>query len=147
MNKLLTLIAVVLSLTGHLRAQSAQGGSADIAGTLYASNFANWTVAQGTNGPYSWATSSTCTQMTAGGVTFKPFTVGTPIRIVDTSVPATSETVTVEAVNVNGSGCSITVSPPASKHYSFYLTSATVGLQEAINYANRKPAVVALTPA
>lgn len=147
MKKLFLPIAVLLLATMHVCAQ------ANIAGTLYASNFAQWTVSQGNNGPYSWSSSSVCTQATSGGVTFRPFTVGTPIRIVDTATPGNTENVTVTAVNINGSGCNIATSTPAHQHFSFYLASATAGLQEAINYSKQSlgtsnPAsVVIVTPA
>lgn len=141
----------LLILTGALRAQTPPG-PANIAGTLYASNFTQWTVASGNNGPYSWSSPQVCTGATSGGVTFKPFVVGSPIRIMDTATPGNSETVSPTAVNINGSGCQITVTP-AHIHYSFYLTTATAGLQEAINYSNQvfgpaSPAsVVIVTPA
>lgn len=135
------LVAAVLMMVGctHVHAQ------ANIAGTLYASNFARWTVAPGTNGPFSWSSQQVCTAANSGGVTFQPFKVGTPVRIVDTASPANSETVVPSAVNINGSGCSITVQP-SIQHYSYYIASATAGLQESINYANSATAVVILTP-
>lgn len=146
MKKLFLSVALLLA-TMQVCAQ------ANIAGTLYASNFAQWTVSQGNNGPYSWSSSSVCTQATSGGVTFRPFTVGTSIRIVDTATPGNTENVTVTAVNINGSGCNIATSTPAHQHFSFYLASATAGLQEAINYSKQSlgtsnPAsVVIVTPA
>lgn len=133
MKKLLSILAVLLS-TGCLRAQTQP---ANIANTLYASNFAQWTVAQGNNGPLSWSSSSVCTAATSGGVTFKPFVVGSPIRVNDTASPSNSETVTVTAVNINGSGCSITTSAFANPHFSFNLSSSTAGLQEALNYSKQ----------
>jgi hypothetical protein len=147
MNKLLLLALALGLITPELRAQ------ANIANTLYASNFAQWSVPQGNNGPFSWSSPQVCTAASSGGVQFKPFVVGMPIRIMDSATPGNSENVTVTAVSIIGSGCSITTSTPAHQHYSFYLTSATAGLQEAINYSNQQirtaaPAsVVVLTPA
>lgn len=143
MKKLLAVLGIFLGIAGELCAQQ-QGGPANIAGMLYASNFASWTVSQGNNGPLSWSSSQVCTGQTSGGVTFQPFIVGSPVRIVDSANPAASETVTVTQVNISGSGCQISVSP-SNKHYSFYLTTATAGLQEAINYATRS--LGASTPA
>jgi len=134
MKKLLA-IAVVLTTLG-LHAQTPPViGPANIANTLYAANFAGWTVPMGNNGPFSWSSPQVCTSANSGGVTFKPFVVGSPIRINDSATPSHSENVTVTAVSIIGSGCSITTSTPAFPHYSFFLSSATSGLQEALNYS------------
>lgn len=136
----------VLILFGFVHAEGqTSGGISNLAGTLYASNFSGWTVPSGNNGPFSWSSSQVCTYTTTNNATFQPFIVGSPIRIVDTSNPALSETVTPTAVNILGSGCSITVAP-VNTHYSFYLTSATAGLQEAINFANNNLYTVLVTP-
>lgn len=153
MKKLNWLMACALGLVSPLAAQTANPGQpANIGNTLYASAFGGWSVPQGNNGPYSWSYSSACTNANSGGVTFQPFTVGDPIRIVDSSNPALSENVTVQAVNITGSGCSISVNA-VNNHQNFTLTSATAGLQEAINYSNQMigltspAAVVLITPA
>ena len=113
--------------------------------SLWASNFGQWSVPQGNTGPFSWSAPSFC-NTTASGIPLVPvFRVGTPIRIVDTGTPANSENVTPSAVNISGAGCSITVAP-VNKHNTFYLTSATAGLQEAINYAGVLSYQVLLTP-
>lgn len=143
MKKLIFSVALfALVMTGQFCGQM---GPANIAGTLYASNFTGWTVAQGNNGPFSWSSSSVCTAATSGGVTFQPFHAGTPIAIIDGTSPSLNEIVVPTAVNINGSGCSITVNP-VNKHFSFYLTTATAGLQEAINYANGRSFMVYVTP-
>lgn len=145
MKRLLpAIIGALLYMTGALSAQQPAGGAANIAGTLYASNFAKWTAASGTNGPFSWSSPQVCTAANVGGVTFAPFKVGSPIQVVDTATPANSEVINPLAVNINGSGCSITATTTKT-HYSFYLGSATAGLQEAINYANGQPYVVVIT--
>lgn len=135
---------VLLALTGFVRAQ-APPGPANLAGTLYASNFAQWTVSQGTNGQWAWSSPSACTAK-SGGVQFPAFTVGTPVQIVD-NVPANSEVVVPTQVQVGGSGCSITIAP-IHPHNSFFFRSATAGLQEAINYANAQgpPFMIYVTP-
>lgn len=154
MKKLLAILAVLLPWTAGVRAQTPPIiGPANIANTLYAANFAGWSVSQGNNGPFSWSSPQVCTSATSGGVTFKPFVVGSPIRINDQATPTHSENVTVTAVNIIGSGCSITTSTPSFQHYSFFLSSATAGLQEAINYSKQSfgttnPAsLVIVTPA
>jgi len=119
-------------------------GPGNDAGLLYASSFGQWQVQQGNTGQFSWSSPSFCT-VTASGMPLNPvFAVGSPIYIKD-SVSANSEIVTPSAVNVKGFGCSITVSP-SNPHISFMLTSATAGLQEAINYANGLLYQVILTP-
>ena len=119
-------------------------GPGNTAGLLYASNFGLWQVPQGNTGQYSWSSPSFCT-VSAAGIPLAPvFAVGTPVFIKD-QVVANSEIVTPSAINVGGAGCSITVSP-VNKHNTFTLTSATGGLQEAINYAHALPYQVILTP-
>lgn len=150
MKKILLIFVAVACMA---RAQTPVGGPANIANTLYASNFAAWTVAQGNNGPFSWSSPQVCTSANSGGVSFKPFVVGSPIRINDTASPVNSENVTVTAVNIIGSGCSITTSTPAHQHFSFFLSTATCGLQESLNYSiqvigvNSPASVVLVTPA
>ena len=119
-------------------------GPGNTAGLLYASNFGLWQVPQGNTGQFSWSSPSFCT-VQAAGIPLNPvFAVGSPIFIKD-QVVANSEIVTPSAINVGGAGCSITVSP-VNKHNTFTLTSATGGLQEAINYAHALPYQVILTP-
>lgn len=138
------LLIGILTLASSLHAQNLPGGPANVAGTLYASNFANWTVPQGNNGPLSWSFGTACSSATSGGVTFKPFMVGSPIRIVDSN-PSLSETVTVTSVKTAGSGCLINVSP-SNPHQNFYLATGTAGLQEAINFAGSQAYTVIVTP-
>ena len=126
------------------------GAQTNIAGILYASNFAKWQVPAGNNGNYQWSSGSVC-RVSSNGATFEAFRVGTPVRIVDMAVPAQSETVVPTAVSHLGGSCGLTINP-VYPHVSFYLTSATAGLQESINTtgasatANSAPAVVTLTP-
>jgi hypothetical protein len=148
MRKLLFTISLALGVAVSCCAQGGgtpTTGPGNTAGILWASNFGQWSVPQGNTGPFSWSAPSFC-NTTASGIPLVPvFRVGTPIRIVDTGTPANSENVTPSAVNISGAGCSITVAP-VNKHNTFYLTSATAGLQEAINYAGVLSYQVLLTP-
>lgn len=120
---------------------TAQPGN--LAGLLFASSFGQWQVPQGNAGQFSWSNANFC-KANADGFYLNPvFSVGTPITIVD-AVPANTETVIPTAVSVTGSGCSITVNP-THPHLSFYLTSGTGGLQEAINFARNLPYQVVVT--
>jgi hypothetical protein len=74
--------------------------------------------------------SASC-QVTGGAKNFPAFTVGVPIKVVDSN-PLHIEVDTPVAVNVNGSTCSVSMTTTYS-HTSFYLTSGTGGLQEALN--------------
>jgi hypothetical protein len=114
------------------------------AGQLYASNFGQWQVVQGNLGPFSWNNVSYCLP-TEGGTIFNAFTVGTPVMIVDRITPANSEIVTPTAVRLLDSSCSIDVAP-VHGHTSFYFTSATGGLQEALNWARTTTYTVLITP-
>jgi hypothetical protein len=113
-------------------------------GILYANNFGSWSVAMGNNGSFSWSSPSACT-VSSSGISFPAFKVGTPIEVVDTN-PALSESVTVTAVNLTQTGCSIVTTALINPHYSFTIQSATSGLQEAINYASGQPTTIVLTP-
>src|ERR1035437_7672154 len=148
MKKLILLLAILGLGAGCSALAQTPGtvttGPGNDAGLLYASNFGQWSVPQGNTGQFSWSVPSLCT-VTASNIPLRPvFAVGTPITIKD-QVPANSEIVTPSAVYTSGVGCSITVSP-INQHNSFVLTSATAGLQEAINYAHGLPYQVILTP-
>lgn len=118
---------------------------ANIAGLLFASNFANWNVPQGNAGPMSWSSPSFC-RVTSGGVTFNAFTTGVPVRLVDTGNPSLSETVTPNFVNISEFGCQISAAA-ANPHKSFYFATATAGLNEAVAYAGVALNQVIVTPA
>jgi lysophospholipase L1-like esterase len=123
-----------------------------MAGLLYASNFGQWQVPQGNLGTYSWNSYAYCYANTVG-VTFQAFTMGTPIKIVDVGNPSATEIVTPSAVSIvppaglSMGSCSITIAP-ANPHSNYYYTSATAGLQEAINWAKTSTNTydVVLTP-
>lgn len=107
-----------------------------IEGQPIASQYGGWKVSGFAPNTYSFAPSSCRVQ---GGSSFFPaFTVGTPVRIVDGN-PALSETVTPTAVTIDNVTCSITIAPVNQHNLPFYLTSATAGLQEALNANTTNP--------
>lgn len=118
----LTLLCVAVCLTAPALAQT-------VTGQLIATQYGQWSMQGSGANTYQWP-SGVCVAQ-AGKQTFFPFTVGTPVKIVDAD-PTKTEIVTPSLViNQNGL-CSIAVAP-ANTHYSFKVTSATYGLQEAIN--------------
>ena len=99
---------------------------------LWASDFAQWTIKNQTSATYSWSPGTICfTTANGSSAQFFAFATTQPVLIVDPN-PALSERVTPSAVTNTPSTCSISVAP-ANTHYSFYVTSGTGGLQEAIN--------------
>lgn len=118
----------------------------NIGGLLFASNFNEWSIPEGTtptNSQIQWTNNKMC-QPTSGGTTFQAFQVGSPITIVDANT-ANSEVVTVTNFNSNTYGCQIQA-VMTHTHYSYRIQSATQGLQEAINAANSLPYQVVVTP-
>lgn len=144
---LFALLSLVFCVIEVGSAQSGPGqntaGPGNLGGQLYASSFGQWTVPQGDTGPYSWSNPAMCKTNAAGFYLNPVFQVGTPVRIVDTANPSNSEVVTPSAVNIGVAGCSITVTP-TRQHTTYYLTSATGGLQEAINFAHALPYTIFL---
>lgn len=117
---------------------------ANIAGLLYASNFAGWSVPQGNQGQFSWTSPSFCT-VTSGGATFRAFAVGVPVTLNDAEVPSNTEVITPIQANYSGFGCSISATT-THPHKSFYFTTATAGLGEALTFAGSAKYQVVLTP-
>ncbi len=70
--------------------------------------------------------------VTGGGENFPAFTTGTPVKVVD-ALPAQSEVSTTVTAFLTGSNCAVSLGGLAYQHTSFYLTSGTGGLQEALN--------------
>jgi hypothetical protein len=136
------LMLLLCALCGVAQAQNL--GPANLAGLLYASNFAQWSVPQGDQGAFTWSNSDIC-KVHSAGATFYAFAVGVPVQIVDTGNPAHDETVTPTIVNIGTSGCSISVHPTYT-HNSFYFTSATAGLNEALVFAGSQNYQVVVTP-
>lgn len=105
---------------------------------IIAAQYGSWQVVGYAPSTYTFAP-NTC-RVQGGASFFNAFSVGVPIRIVDGN-PSLSETVTPSAVTINNTTCAITISPAHQHNLPFYLTSATGGLQEAINAAHTEPAV------
>jgi hypothetical protein len=150
--KKLALLAVFLALPLAIAGQttsptasvtSQANGDADVAGLLYASNFAHWTIAPTPSGT-RWDNPGQC-YGTSGGVVFPLFSTRAPITIVDIGTPANTETVTPSIASYVGAGCSVGL-PATHTHVTYYLQSGTLGLQEALNWAGVSRAVVVLTP-
>lgn len=109
----------------------------NIEGQIIASQYGEWKVQGYSPDTYTFAPTACRVQ---GGASFFPaFAVGTPIRIVDGS-PKLSETVIPSSFLYNNTTCSISVSPVNHHQLPYYLTSATGGLQEAINANSTNPA-------
>jgi hypothetical protein len=70
--------------------------------------------------------------VTGGGENFPAFTTGTPVKVVD-ALPAQTEVSTTVTAFLSGSNCAVSLFGLAYQHTSFYLTSGTGGLQEALN--------------
>lgn len=126
-------------------------GQGSNGGILYASDFAAWSLPQGTgpaNGMIAWPSAQVCQISTVGGYSFTAPKVGRKLTIVDNGVPAHTETVTPTQVTVGPGGCSLTATMSYS-HLSYTVKSGTAGLQEAIDYQTGLPqgALVVLTPA
>lgn len=150
--KKLALLSIFLALPIMLVAQSTSStasvtqqaaGPANIAGLLYASNFAHWTISPTPQGN-RWDSPGQC-YGTSGGVVFPLFSTSAPITIVDVGVPTNTETVTPTLASYAGSGCSVSL-PAAHAHSNYYLQSGTLGLQEALNFAGASRSLVIVTP-
>lgn len=115
----------------------------NIAGVLYASNFAHWTVSPTAEG-LRWSDPAQC-YGTSGGITFPLFSKTAPITIVDLATSANTETVTPTFVSYTVGGCSVAL-PAAHAHVNYYLKSGTAGLQEAANWAGSGYYQIQLTP-
>lgn len=126
MLKTILLASAAIAVCVNVTAAGAQ----NIEGQIIASQYGEWKVQGYSPDIYTFAPTSCRVQ---GGASFFPaFTVGTPIRIVDGS-PGLSETVIPSSFLYNNTTCSISISPVNHHQLPFYLTSATAGLQEAIN--------------
>jgi hypothetical protein len=152
MKRLIAVLAVGLALAAASFAQTTNStasnsqpaaGPANVAGLLYAANFAHWTASptpQGTR----WDNPGQCFGA-SGGVTFPLYATNAPVTIVDLATSSWTETVTPSLVNYSGSGCSVAL-PATHPHANYYLKSGTAGLQEALNWAGGGNYVVILTP-
>ena len=127
MRRILFLLSLLL-LPFTSAAQGFNGG------ILYASDFDNWNLPQGTGpamGSIAWQDQNIC-KVGSSGYNFVAPKVGRPLLIVDVN-PNMSETVVPTTVIVGPQGCSLTASM-AHPHYTYTVRSGTKGLQEAIDY-------------
>lgn len=129
MRKLIALLAVVFCCA-HLQAQN-------IEGQIIASQYGTWKV-PGTS-PNSYAFSPTSCRVQGGASFFFAFATGTPVTIVD-GTPSLTETVTPTSEVDTNDTCAISIAPVNAHQTPFYLTSATGGLQEALNQNMTTPA-------
>lgn len=150
--RIISILAIAFLLTVALGAQttsptasvqSQARGPADIAGLLYAANFAHWT-ASPTDMGTRWTSPGQC-YGTSGGLVFPLFSTKAPIKIVDVGNPAFTETVTPTLASYNAGGCSVAL-PATHPHSNYYLVSGTFGLQEAMNWIGAGFAQIILTP-
>jgi hypothetical protein len=103
----------------------------NIEGQIVASQYGNWKVPGYTPNTYSSFAPTSC-RVQGGASFFFAFNVGTPITIVDSN-PAMNETVVPTAIVDSNVSCAVTIAPVNNHQVPFYLTTATGGLQEAIN--------------
>ncbi|HET6219820.1 MAG TPA: hypothetical protein VFE27_22530 [Acidobacteriaceae bacterium] len=123
MKKLLAVLTVLLCCA-NVQAQN-------IEGQIIASQYGKWRVPGYAPNTYSSFAPSSC-RVQGGASFFFAFTVGTPIAIVDAN-PALTETVMPTSTVDTNVSCAVTIAPSNDHEVPFYLTSATGGLQEALN--------------
>ena len=123
MKKLLVLLTVLVCCA-NVQAQN-------IEGQIIASQYGKWRVPGYAPNTYSSFAPSSC-RVQGGASFFFAFTVGTPIAIVDAN-PALTETVMPTSTVDTNVSCAVTIAPINDHEVPFYLTSATGGLQEALN--------------
>src|SRR5580704_7541789 len=122
MKKLLLLFPFLFCCAG-VQAQN-------IEGQIIASQYGKWKVPGYAANTYSFAPDSCRVQ--GGASFFFAFTMGTPITIVDAN-PSLTETLAPTATLDSNVTCAVSIAPINNHQLPFYLTSATGGLQEAIN--------------
>jgi hypothetical protein len=105
----------------------------NVEGQIVASQFGEYQVPTVGNG-FSFPP-ETC-EVSGGNRNFPAFTPSVPIKIVDTN-PAYTEVVTPVAVIANSGVCAVSMTTSYA-HTSFYLTSGTGGLQEALNNGTQR---------
>lgn len=123
MKKILLALAAIASLCANVQAQNVEG-------QVVASQYGEFRV-QGEGNGFSFDPAA-C-QVAGGGKNFPAFSLGAPIKIVDGN-PSLTEIATPVGVFITSSYCSVSMTT-ANQHQSFYLTSGTGGLQEALNAA------------
>lgn len=123
MKNLLALLAI-LFCAANVQAQN-------IEGQIIASQYGTWKVPGYAPNTYSSFAPTSC-RVQGGASFFFAFAAGTPVQIVDSN-PSVTETVTPSAVVDTNVTCAISIAPLNPHQLPFYFTSATGGLQEAIN--------------
>src|SRR3984885_5587281 len=118
----LVVLAVAAAMTYYAQAQN-------IEGQPIAAQYGEFEVQNEGNG-FSFDPAN-C-NVTGGGENFPPFTPGTPVKVVD-ALPSQTEVSTTVTAFLSGSNCAVSLGGLAYQHTSFYLTSGTGGLQEALN--------------
>ena len=150
--KFKALLAAVLAMPLALAAQTTNPtasvmqpatGPVEVAGQIYAANFAHWTASPTAEG-LRWGTASQC-YATSGGVTFPMFATNASIKVVDVGTPAWTETIKPSQVSYQGNGCNVSL-PFTHPHVNYYLQSGTLGLQEAANWSGAQYATILVTP-
>ena len=131
MKKLLAALAF-LFLSTHVQAQN-------IEGQIVASQYGRWKVPGYAANTFSNFAPDSC-RVQGGASFFFAFTPGTPLQIVDAD-PSLNETVMPTAAVNSNVACAITIAPANNHQLPFYLTSATGGLQEALNQNLTNPEV------
>lgn len=123
MKKLIVILPLLLWCAG-VQAQN-------IEGQIIASQYGKWKVPGYTPNTYSSFAPDSC-RVQGGASFFFAFSVGTPISIVDAN-PSLTETVMPTATVDTNVSCAVSIAPVNNHQVPFYLTSATGGLQEALN--------------
>lgn len=129
MKRILTLIAsVALVAAGVAKAQT-------ITSQVVVSQYSNWNVpgtvslASGTNTAIPF---SPCI-VSAANKNFQAFTVGVPVKLVDSNNPSIDEVVTPSAVVLAPGNCTVTFTTTNAHPIPYSIVSGTGGLQEAVN--------------
>jgi hypothetical protein len=123
MKRILALLPILLWCAG-VQAQN-------IEGQIIASQYGKWKVPGYAPNTYSSFAPDSC-RVQGGASFFFAFNVGTPITIVDAN-PSLTETVIPTATVDTNVTCAVSIAPVNNHQVPFYLTSATGGLQEALN--------------
>ncbi len=122
--------ALLLTVSLCLCSLHAQGQNVE--GQIVASQYGEWKVPSIGIG-FTFDPAS-C-QLSGGGKNFAAFSNGTPIKVVDENPGLTEVSNATVYAHVDSSSCSVSLGGLAYGHTSFYLTSGTGGLQEALNNA------------
>jgi hypothetical protein len=136
MNKLFVVLSMVFCCAG-VQAQN-------IEGQIIASQYGRWKVPGYAPNTYSAFAPDSC-RVQGGASFFFAFTVGTPISIVDGN-PSLTETVVPTSTVDSNVTCAVSIAPVNNHQLPFFITSATGGLQEALNQnlTNPQPNTVIL---